>query len=101
MVTPHTGVWIETIKWCPEDVNDNDVTPHTGVWIETTNRLISQLQGSVTPHTGVWIETFCAGAWVHYENTVTPHTGVWIETAITWHRFNGVKSRHAPHGRVD
>ena len=38
-VTPHVGVWIETIitaslKWNPP------VTPHVGVWIETPTRSI-------------------------------------------------------------
>ena len=33
------------------------VTPHTGVWIETPIPLISKNFGNVTPHTGVWIET--------------------------------------------
>ena len=34
-----------------------DVTPHTGVWIETLILATRALSCSVTPHTGVWIET--------------------------------------------
>ena len=33
------------------------VTPHTGVWIETKPYIKSILEILVTPHTGVWIET--------------------------------------------
>ena len=33
------------------------VTPHVGVWIETVKRRKYSLQGLVTPHVGVWIET--------------------------------------------
>ena len=34
MVTPHTGVWIET-KEARKNREFQSVTPHTGVWIET------------------------------------------------------------------
>ena len=33
-VTPHAGVWIETIVNSTDDT-DIAVTPHAGVWIET------------------------------------------------------------------
>ena len=33
-VTPHAGVWIETLAAIIE-ASENDVTPHAGVWIET------------------------------------------------------------------
>ena len=33
------------------------VTPHTGVWIETLRVLTFFTRLTVTPHTGVWIET--------------------------------------------
>ena len=34
IVTPHVGVWIETIAW--SNVKSHlEVTPHVGVWIET------------------------------------------------------------------
>ena len=34
-VTPHVGVWIETLK-CARLSATYLVTPHVGVWIETT-----------------------------------------------------------------
>ena len=34
-----------------------DVTPHVGVWIETLIQTISVQPILVTPHVGVWIET--------------------------------------------
>ena len=34
IVTPHTGVWIETII-ADSIEQPHIVTPHTGVWIET------------------------------------------------------------------
>ena len=33
------------------------VTPHTGVWIETVFEVCNCAFEFVTPHTGVWIET--------------------------------------------
>ena len=33
-VTPHTGVWIETVS-LHSTISELRVTPHTGVWIET------------------------------------------------------------------
>ena len=36
------------------------VTPHVGVWIETIQEWLSFLRQSVTPHVGVWIETLCS-----------------------------------------
>ena len=41
------------------------VTPHVGVWIETINRLLKLHLMIVTPHVGVWIETIY-GACKHY-----------------------------------
>ena len=34
-----------------------DVTPHVGVWIETLKRVDVSRRFRVTPHVGVWIET--------------------------------------------
>ena len=34
------------------------VTPHTGVWIETICARLRGISPKVTPHTGVWIETY-------------------------------------------
>ena len=34
MVTPHVGVWIETL-YTPIPLRKGIVTPHVGVWIET------------------------------------------------------------------
>ena len=50
MVTPHTGVWIETIL---DDTPDPlfNVTPHTGVWIETIKlHILKNLYLSHAPH---------------------------------------------------
>ncbi len=33
-VTPHVGVWIETVQYRLE-YDHSEVTPHVGVWIET------------------------------------------------------------------
>ena len=33
------------------------VTPHVGVWIETINKKGDYYVEKVTPHVGVWIET--------------------------------------------
>jgi len=35
----------------------NVVTPHAGVWIETLHRVQRTWKAFVTPHAGVWIET--------------------------------------------
>ena len=35
----------------------NVVTPHVGVWIETVTATLAQVLCVVTPHVGVWIET--------------------------------------------
>ena len=118
MVTPHTGVWIETYcakKW----LRQAPVTPHTGVWIETSAEVadctvsqasrpiracglkqaicrVNRLDSEVTPHTGVWIETSYRQLRNHYYN-VTPHTGVWIETkSILASKF--YTHGHAPYG---
>ena len=37
VVTPHTGVWIETLMFDACNAM-REVTPHTGVWIETLDR---------------------------------------------------------------
>ena len=39
LVTPHVGVWIETVFREHYD-RDVQVTPHVGVWIETYKKLI-------------------------------------------------------------
>ncbi len=36
---------------------DKKVTPHVGVWIETIKLAIIRKDYEVTPHVGVWIET--------------------------------------------
>ena len=33
------------------------VTPHVGVWIETVLAPVLRQRDTVTPHVGVWIET--------------------------------------------
>ena len=100
-VTPHTGVWIETL------FNSScfcfaSVTPHTGVWIETNiQRKISDMiksrptRACGLKHTREEISTMYNGesrptracGLKHTEPQaarqgvrVTPHTGVWIET---------------------
>ena len=35
-VTPHVGVWIETLFGC-QPIYKVSVTPHVGVWIETAS----------------------------------------------------------------
>ena len=56
-VTPHAGVWIETLS--DNNLYDFDaVTPHAGVWIETEAKCDKIKIYAVTPHAGVWIETF-------------------------------------------
>ena len=58
-VTPHVGVWIETIKM-RRTSRHILVTPHVGVWIETFSNLLNFTPYFVTPHVGVWIETLLA-----------------------------------------
>ena len=41
-----------------ELINEYCVTPHVGVWIETLTFCFQLLICLVTPHVGVWIETF-------------------------------------------
>ena len=59
--------------------NHRTVTPHVGVWIETVLSLRILSITNVTPHVGVWIETVAVGQSCH-SGIVTPHVGVWIET---------------------
>ena len=47
-VTPHVGVWIETVQSAMDNM-PTDVTPHVGVWIET--RTSVQLFLSALSHT--------------------------------------------------
>ena len=56
------------------------VTPHVGVWIETLGLTVQQVPPAVTPHVGVWIETRIPCTLHTRCQTVTPHVGVWIET---------------------
>ena len=59
LVTPHAGVWIETV--CAVQRGERrEVTPHAGVWIETLRQCAHSTPSAVTPHAGVWIETFTA-----------------------------------------
>ena len=120
LVTPHTGVWIETLielkgklklmsrptracglKQQPHITfsDSTTVTPHTGVWIETPYLQRGDTLTLVTPHTGVWIETLFIPNLIT-RLLVTPHTGVWIET-MTLYCCKAIGYRHAPHGRVD
>ena len=93
-------MWIETFSG-KVDIDANMVTPCTGVWIETVQirrqsddvmsllvqecglkQNFAQLHADrerVTPCTGVWIETLLI---LHRTQrcVVTPCTGVWIET---------------------
>ena len=55
-VTPHVGVWIETLN-VPQNYRAQIVTPHVGVWIETKIKQRRSIHNGVTPHVGVWIET--------------------------------------------
>ena len=41
MVTPHVGVWIETILVASFNPKYS-VTPHVGVWIETSDEMYSR-----------------------------------------------------------
>ena len=77
-VTPHVGVWIETLVWRIPPARLL-VTPHVGVWIETWMTIVRLPRCSVTPHVGVWIETVSDFS-VATGDCVTPHVGVWIET---------------------
>ena len=49
-------MWIET-SILLADRNPSDVTPHVGVWIETLYTAYQLHWLIVTPHVGVWIET--------------------------------------------
>ena len=49
----------------------DDLTPHVGVWIETVRPNASSSVGILTPHVGVWIET---GARYIITKRITTHT---------------------------
>ena len=49
-------MWIETTGY-PFFQHDSVVTPHVGVWIETIVTIVYLIVQLVTPHVGVWIET--------------------------------------------
>ena len=90
------GLKLEAI----EKINaKQEVTPHTGVWIETIFPTPAYALTQVTPHTGVWIETLLVDP-IEEIIKVTPHTGVWIETFVISVKLSR-KLCHAPHGRVD
>ena len=48
------------------------VTPHVGVWIETIDPRPDPLTLYVTPHVGVWIETLYSGQYPLYFTSHTP-----------------------------
>ena len=60
-------------------IRGEEVTPHVGVWIETLRHVQGFPLLGVTPHVGVWIETF-DNYNMQFWQVVTPHVGVWIET---------------------
>ena len=49
------------------------VTPHTGVWIETLMLVLTLIWFTVTPHTGVWIETLQVATKVVFVQCHAPH----------------------------
>ena len=75
------------------------VTPHVGVWIETLLYRFFLWQNQVTPHVGVWIETVLV-TFASSDFYVTPHVGVWIETE-TRDIVRGSVEGHSPRGSVD
>ena len=52
------------------------VTPHTGVWIETDEVRPLMKIGIVTPHTGVWIETSHLSLMCLHMSSHPPYGGV-------------------------
>ena len=62
-------MWIETLIDSYIKLQDS-VTPHVGVWIETIPILSNSGIGRVTPHVGVWIETPTE---ISYCFTITSH----------------------------
>ena len=75
------------------------VTPHTGVWIETLFPSTPFILGLVTPHTGVWIETCdppkCE---LYVKSRPTRACGL---KQMYGREQSPHQSGHAPHGRVD
>ncbi len=59
-------MWIETPRLASVCASIT-VTPHAGVWIETLSEIQFVKYKDVTPHAGVWIETPSVG-------TIKPHT---------------------------
>ena len=75
------------------------VTPHTGVWIETRNKTLGVVDPNVTPHTGVWIETF--NILIHeFIKGSRPTRACGLKPNQQTMRCY-LAGRHAPHGRVD
>ena len=79
--------------------NFKNVTPHAGVWIETISFGIMLAIFAVTPHAGVWIETVSHVS-IDRSLKVTPHAGVWIETQLD-KSFYIFGISHSPCGSVD
>ncbi len=93
-VTPHAGVWIEILLYCPHGQN-HYVTPHAGVWIEIWKNIVNKPGDKVTPHAGVWIE-ISRSMRRDTPVRVTPHAGVWIEIVadfIPSHMFPSLPMR--------
>ena len=92
-------MWIETQIRQTQSPDYRLVTPRTGVWIETFDFEPLAEKIGVTPRTGVWIETINNECFVIVTH-VTPRTGVWIETFVIGRRRLR-RRRHTPHGCVD
>ena len=45
------------LAWSESLIQVAHVTPHVGVWIETVDSTHININPKVTPHVGVWIET--------------------------------------------
>jgi len=79
LVTPHAGVWIETVIHDIERGAER-VTPHAGVWIETPHKLTYNavdIRSHPTRVCGLKPDQTLRQYW---KVLVTPHAGVWIET---------------------
>ena len=79
-VTPHAGVWIETMIYSMAD-GVNLSLPMRECGLKHKFIYGRFFVGRVTPHAGVWIETICSVSIVWF-GEVTPHAGVWIETRL-------------------
>ena len=95
VVTPHTGVWIETQRPSERQTTYKS-RPTRACGLKHTEIYTSSVQGQSRPTRACGLKLDFK-ALVDHDKRVTPHTGVWIETRgrRCWRTR---RHCHAPHG---